>query len=59
MGEWRDKPLPYHLEAKPHTFLGCMYRMSAEREEEGIAFHQASLHLECDSAPPPFREAVA
>ena len=35
VGEWKGKPLLYHLKAKPHRFLRCMALMSAEREAAG------------------------
>jgi len=35
VGEWRGKPLLYHLKAKPHRFLRCMALMSTEREAAG------------------------
>ena len=37
VGEWGTKPLLYHLKAKPHRFLPCMYAMSKAREEAGQA----------------------
>ena len=35
VGEWGDKPLLYHLKARPEKFLVAMHRMSAEREARG------------------------
>ena len=35
VGDWKDKPLLYHLKAKPHRFLNCMRLMSAEKEAAG------------------------
>jgi hypothetical protein len=35
VGEWNDKPLLYHLKARPHRFLKAMALMSAEREAAG------------------------
>lgn len=35
VGDWKDKPLLYHLKAKPHRFLKCMRMMSMEREAAG------------------------
>ena len=35
VGDWKDKPLLYHLKTKPHRFLNCMRIMSAEREAAG------------------------
>jgi hypothetical protein len=35
VGDWKDKPLLYHLKAKPHRFLNCMLIMSMEREATG------------------------
>jgi hypothetical protein len=32
---WKDKPLLWHLKAKPHRFLNCMRIMSTEREASG------------------------
>jgi len=35
VGEWKGKPLLYHLKAKPHRFLNCMRLMSMEKEAGG------------------------
>ena len=35
VGEWKGKPLLYHLKAKPHRFLNCMRIMSMEKEVAG------------------------
>jgi hypothetical protein len=35
VGDWKDKPLLYHLKAKPHRFLNCMRIMSMEKEGAG------------------------
>lgn len=35
VGEWKGKPLKYHLKAKPHRFVRAMALMSAEREAAG------------------------
>ena len=35
VGDWKDKPLLYHLKAKPHRFLNCMRIMSMEKEGVG------------------------
>lgn len=35
VGDWADKPLLYHLKAKPHAFLMPMYRMALDREACG------------------------
>lgn len=35
VGDWKGKPLLYHLKAKPHRFLKCMRIMSMEREASG------------------------
>lgn len=35
VGEWKGKPLLYHLKAKPHRFLNCMRLMSMEKEAAG------------------------
>jgi hypothetical protein len=35
VGDWKGKPLLYHLKAKPHRFLNCMRIMSAEKESNG------------------------
>ena len=35
VGEWGDKPLLYHLKAKPHRFLRCMVQMSTVQEGAG------------------------
>lgn len=35
VGDWKGKPLLYHLKAKPHRFLNCMRIMSAEKEAAG------------------------
>ena len=35
VGDWNDKPLLYHLKARPHRFLKAMALMSAEREAAG------------------------
>lgn len=35
VGEWKHKPLLYHLKAKPHRFLNCMRLMSTEKEAAG------------------------
>lgn len=35
VGDWKGKPLLYHLKAKPHRFLNCMRIMSIEKEAAG------------------------
>ena len=35
VGEWKAKPLKYHLKVKPHRFVRAMALMSAEREAAG------------------------
>jgi hypothetical protein len=35
VGEWSDKPLLYHLKARPHRFVRAMAMMSEEREAVG------------------------
>jgi hypothetical protein len=35
VGDWNDKPLLYHLKARPHRFLKAMALMSAECEAAG------------------------
>lgn len=35
VGEWSNKPLLYHLKARPHRFLRAMATMSREREAAG------------------------
>ena len=35
VGEWSNKPLLYHLKARPHRFLRAMATMSEEREVAG------------------------
>jgi len=35
VGDWKGKPLLYHLKARPHRFLRCIRLMSAEREAAG------------------------
>ena len=35
VGEWKGKPLLYHLKAKPHRFVRAMALLSAERESAG------------------------
>ena len=35
VGAWSDKPLPYHLKARPHRFLRTMALMSTEKEARG------------------------
>lgn len=35
VGDWKDKPLLWHLKAKPHRFLNCIRIMSMEREASG------------------------
>ena len=35
VGEWKGKPLLYHLKANPHRFLRCMALMSTERAAGG------------------------
>ena len=35
VGEWCDKPLLYHLKARPHRFLRCMIAMSSDLEARG------------------------
>jgi len=35
VGDWKDKPLLWHLKASPHRFLNCMLIMSTEREASG------------------------
>lgn len=35
VGDWDDKPLLYHLKAKPHRFLKAMHYMSVVREKAG------------------------
>ena len=35
VGEWKNKPLLYHLKAKPHRFLNSMRIMSMEKEAGG------------------------
>lgn len=35
VGEWKGKPLKYHLKAKPHRFVRAMALMSSEREAAG------------------------
>jgi len=37
VGEWKDKPLLYHLKCHPERFLASMRIMSAEREAAGGA----------------------
>ena len=32
--DWKDKSLLYHLKAKPHRFVRCMYVMSKEKESQ-------------------------
>ena len=34
-GDWKGKPLLYHLKAKPHRFLKAMHRMSAAQHAAG------------------------
>lgn len=35
VGDWTDKPLLYHLKARPHRFLRTMALLSAEKEARG------------------------
>lgn len=35
VGDWKSKPLLYHLKAAPHRFVRIMLMMSKEREEQG------------------------
>ena len=35
VGDWKGKPLLYHLKAKPHRFLNCMRVMSMEKQGAG------------------------
>lgn len=35
VGEWEDKPLLYHLKAKPHRFLVAMHKMSVATHAAG------------------------
>ena len=35
VGDWNDKPLLYHLKARPHCFLRTMALMSTESEARG------------------------
>jgi len=35
VGEWDDKPLLYHLKARPHAFLKAMHRMSCKQVDQG------------------------
>ena len=35
VGAWGDKPLAYHLKARPHRFLGVMALMSSDAEARG------------------------
>ena len=35
VGDWKGKPLLYHLKAAPHRFVRIMLMMSKEREEQG------------------------
>jgi hypothetical protein len=35
VGDWKGKPILYHLKAKPHRFLNCIRIMSMEKEATG------------------------
>ena len=35
VGDWDDKPIEYHLKARPHRFLAAMHLMTTEREAAG------------------------
>jgi hypothetical protein len=35
VGDWGDKPMLYHLKARPERFLGAMHRMSTARTAAG------------------------
>lgn len=35
VGDWKGKPLLYHLKARPHRFLNCMRMMSTEKAAAG------------------------
>ena len=35
VGDWKDKPLLWHLKANPHRFLTCLRIMLTEREASG------------------------
>lgn len=36
VGEWKNRPILYHLKARPHCFLECMFRMSKESQDAGF-----------------------